>query len=165
MFDHQVFNLGLMHEMGDGVPQDFHLAKRFYDQAAEIDNKAKSARDVAVSILEVCTVACSKLDSIFSCYLFVTMKLITVLIDTQVCALRVGKRCDEEIRILGVRRNLIFRSTKPGTRPQQYLRRTIPGIPALRRFVLPYHASTVARALASAFCEHLGRRGLFLQAP
>ena len=49
----QVFNLGLMHEMGDGVPQDFHLAKRFYDQAAEIDNKAKSARDVAVSILEV----------------------------------------------------------------------------------------------------------------
>jgi len=42
-----------MHETGDGVPQDFLLAKRFYDQAAEIDNKAKIARDVAVSILEV----------------------------------------------------------------------------------------------------------------
>jgi TPR repeat protein len=50
-----VFNLGLMHELGDGVPQDFLLAKRFYDQAAEIDNKAKTARDVAVYILEVPT--------------------------------------------------------------------------------------------------------------
>ena len=45
-----------MHELGDGVPQDFLLAKRFYDQAAEIDNKAKTARDVAVYILEVPTI-------------------------------------------------------------------------------------------------------------
>mmetsp|Transcript_24538 Transcript_24538/g.33662 ORF Transcript_24538/g.33662 Transcript_24538/m.33662 type:complete len:375 (-) Transcript_24538:23-1147(-) len=50
---HAVFNLGLMHETGDGVPQDFLLAKRFYDQAAEMDSKAKIARDVAVSILEI----------------------------------------------------------------------------------------------------------------
>tara|TARA_R110002050_G_scaffold272712_1_gene416513 strand:+ start:872 stop:1285 length:414 start_codon:yes stop_codon:yes gene_type:complete len=27
------FNLGYMHENGLGVPRDFHLAKRFYDQA------------------------------------------------------------------------------------------------------------------------------------
>jgi TPR repeat protein len=26
-----------MFEIGDGVDQDFHLAKRFYDQAAEFD--------------------------------------------------------------------------------------------------------------------------------
>ena len=32
---HAIFNLGVMHEAGDGVEQDFHLAKRFYDQAAE----------------------------------------------------------------------------------------------------------------------------------
>ena len=42
-----------MHELGDGVPQDFHLAKRFFDQAAEIDSKAKTARDLALSMLEV----------------------------------------------------------------------------------------------------------------
>lgn len=49
---HASFNLGIMHEIGDGVPQDFHLAKRFYDQAAEIDVKAKTARDVALLLLE-----------------------------------------------------------------------------------------------------------------
>ncbi|GAA6035230.1 hypothetical protein JCM8097_006429 [Rhodosporidiobolus ruineniae] len=30
-----MFNLGWMHETGQGVPQDFHLAKRFYDMAYE----------------------------------------------------------------------------------------------------------------------------------
>ena len=29
---HAIFNLGLMYEAGAGVKQDFHLAKRFYDQ-------------------------------------------------------------------------------------------------------------------------------------
>jgi hypothetical protein len=31
-----------MYEAGDGVEQDFHLAKRFYDQAAEVDTDARS---------------------------------------------------------------------------------------------------------------------------
>lgn len=32
-----MFNLGIMHEHGIGLPQDFHLAKRYYDMAAETD--------------------------------------------------------------------------------------------------------------------------------
>lgn len=32
-----MFNLGYMHEHGKGLPQDFHLAKRHYDMAAEAD--------------------------------------------------------------------------------------------------------------------------------
>jgi TPR repeat protein len=32
---HAIFNLGLMYEAGAGVKQDFHLAKRFYDQVRE----------------------------------------------------------------------------------------------------------------------------------
>ncbi|KAG2382027.1 hypothetical protein C9374_005819 [Naegleria lovaniensis] len=32
-----MFNLGYMHEHGRGLPQDFHLAKRHYDMAAEAD--------------------------------------------------------------------------------------------------------------------------------
>eukprot|EP01038_Epipyxis_sp_PR26KG_P010471 gene10471-14070_t len=47
-----VFNLGMMYESGDGVRQDFHLAKRYYDMAAEIDGKAKVARDIALYILQ-----------------------------------------------------------------------------------------------------------------
>lgn len=35
------------------MSQDFHLAKRFYDQAAEIDNKARAPRDIALVMLEV----------------------------------------------------------------------------------------------------------------
>ena len=30
-----MFNLGYMHEQGLGIKQDIHLAKRFYDMAAE----------------------------------------------------------------------------------------------------------------------------------
>ena len=33
--------------------QDFHLAKRFYDQAAEVDSKARAPRDIALLMLEV----------------------------------------------------------------------------------------------------------------
>lgn len=35
-----LWNLGWMHENGVGVEQDFHLAKRFYDQALEINQEA-----------------------------------------------------------------------------------------------------------------------------
>jgi SEL1 protein len=48
-----IFNLGLMHEIGDGVKQDFHLAKRYYDLAAEVDAKARTPRDIALFMLEV----------------------------------------------------------------------------------------------------------------
>ncbi len=42
-----------MHEVGDGVSQDFHLAKRFYDQAAATDAKAILVRNFALVVLEV----------------------------------------------------------------------------------------------------------------
>jgi SEL1 protein len=32
-----MFNLGIMHEHGIGLPQDFYLAKRYYDMASETD--------------------------------------------------------------------------------------------------------------------------------
>jgi SEL1 protein len=51
-----IFNLGLMHEIGDGVKQDFHLAKRYYDLAAEVDVKARTPRDIALFMLEVSSV-------------------------------------------------------------------------------------------------------------
>jgi SEL1 protein len=35
-----LFNMGWMHENGVGLPQDFHLAKRKYDQALEINDEA-----------------------------------------------------------------------------------------------------------------------------
>lgn len=34
------WNLGWMHENGVGIDQDFHLAKRFYDQALETNKEA-----------------------------------------------------------------------------------------------------------------------------
>lgn len=49
---HALFNLGLMHEIGDGVQQDFHLAKRFFDQAAEFDEDAKLPRSLALALLQ-----------------------------------------------------------------------------------------------------------------
>jgi hypothetical protein len=36
-----IFNLGYMHEHGHGLPLDLHLAKRYYDQAVEVDSAAK----------------------------------------------------------------------------------------------------------------------------
>ncbi|KAI6683515.1 hypothetical protein NL676_029428 [Syzygium grande] len=36
-----MFNLGYMHEHGQGLPFDLHLAKRYYDQALENDPAAK----------------------------------------------------------------------------------------------------------------------------
>ena len=46
-----VFNLGIMYESGDGVNQDFHLAKRYYDQAAVHDPDAKLPRQFALLLL------------------------------------------------------------------------------------------------------------------
>ncbi len=40
-------------QFGDGVMQDFHLAKRYYDLAAEVDPKAKMPRDIALLIMDV----------------------------------------------------------------------------------------------------------------
>lgn len=36
-----MFNLAYMHELGAGMKQDIHLAKRFYDMAAETSTDAK----------------------------------------------------------------------------------------------------------------------------
>ena len=49
-----LFNLGLMHEFGDGVEKDFHLSKRFFDQAAVYDSNAKIPSAFAVMMLKVC---------------------------------------------------------------------------------------------------------------
>jgi TPR repeat protein len=49
---HAIFNLGLMYETGTGVKQDFHLAKRFYDKAAEFDTEAKLPRNLALFVLK-----------------------------------------------------------------------------------------------------------------
>jgi hypothetical protein len=42
----------MMHEAGDGVEQDFHLAKRFFDRAALYDADAQLPRTVALTLLE-----------------------------------------------------------------------------------------------------------------
>ena len=34
------WNLGRLHEMGQGVPRDWHLAKRFYDLSLETSTEA-----------------------------------------------------------------------------------------------------------------------------
>ena len=36
-----MFNLAYMHELGHGMKQDIHLAKRFYDMAADTSTDAK----------------------------------------------------------------------------------------------------------------------------
>lgn len=46
-----MFNLGYMHEHGQGLPFDLHLAKRYYDQAVEIDSSAKLPVTLALGSL------------------------------------------------------------------------------------------------------------------
>lgn len=46
-----MFNLGYMHEHGQGLPFDLHLAKRYYDQALEIDPAAKLPVTLALASL------------------------------------------------------------------------------------------------------------------
>ncbi|KVI07492.1 Sel1-like protein [Cynara cardunculus var. scolymus] len=48
-----MFNLGYMHEHGQGLPLDLHLAKRYYDQALEIDAAAKLPVMLALASLWV----------------------------------------------------------------------------------------------------------------
>ncbi|KAL1802315.1 hypothetical protein ACET3Z_030962 [Daucus carota] len=48
-----MFNLGYMHEHGQGLPFDLHLAKRYYDQAVEIDPSAKLPVTLALGSLWV----------------------------------------------------------------------------------------------------------------
>ncbi|KAL9440981.1 hypothetical protein AB3S75_019624 [Citrus x aurantiifolia] len=46
-----MFNLGYMHEHGQGLPLDLHLAKRYYDQALEVDPAAKLPVTLALTSL------------------------------------------------------------------------------------------------------------------
>ncbi|KAL3748991.1 hypothetical protein ACJRO7_010129 [Eucalyptus globulus] len=46
-----LFNLGYMHEHGQGLPFDLHLAKRYYDQALEIEPAAKLPVTLALASL------------------------------------------------------------------------------------------------------------------
>ncbi|GLU12894.1 hypothetical protein SLE2022_295510 [Rubroshorea leprosula] len=46
-----MFNLGYMHEHGQGLPFDLHLAKRYYDQALEVDSAAKLPVTLALTSL------------------------------------------------------------------------------------------------------------------
>lgn len=48
-----MFNLGYMYEHGQGLPFDLHLAKRYYDQALEIDSVAKLPVTLALASLWV----------------------------------------------------------------------------------------------------------------
>lgn len=46
-----MFNLGYMHERGEGLPLDLHLAKRNYDEALEQDSAAMLPVTLALSCL------------------------------------------------------------------------------------------------------------------
>lgn len=46
-----MFNLGYMHEHGQGLPFDLHLAKRYYDEALEHDPAAKLPVTLALTSL------------------------------------------------------------------------------------------------------------------
>lgn len=48
-----MFNLGYMHERGEGLPLDLHLAKRYYDQALEHNLDARLAVTLALTSLWV----------------------------------------------------------------------------------------------------------------
>ncbi|KAK4487708.1 hypothetical protein RD792_005631 [Penstemon davidsonii] len=48
-----MFNLGYMHEHGQGLPFDLHLAKRYYDQALEVDPAATLPVSLALASLWV----------------------------------------------------------------------------------------------------------------
>ncbi|EPS72120.1 hypothetical protein M569_02635, partial [Genlisea aurea] len=50
-----MFNLGYMHEHGKGLPLDLHLAKRYYDQALEVDPAAKLPVSLALVSLWIRT--------------------------------------------------------------------------------------------------------------
>lgn len=43
-----MFNLGIMHHLGDGLEQDIHLAKRFYDMALRTSAEARLPASLAL---------------------------------------------------------------------------------------------------------------------
>jgi len=58
-----MFNLGYMHELGLGMKRDFHLAKRFYDMAAETSVDAKVPVALALAKL-ACVFAVRNLEDL-----------------------------------------------------------------------------------------------------
>lgn len=46
-----MFNLGYMHEHGQGLPFDLHLAKRYYDEALQSDATARLPVTLALASL------------------------------------------------------------------------------------------------------------------
>eukprot|EP00941_MAST-03F_sp_MAST-3F-sp1_P005407 g5407.t1 len=47
------FNLGFCYHFGIGVKKDFHLAKRFYDQALEMDSRSWAPTSIALATLRI----------------------------------------------------------------------------------------------------------------
>ena len=50
-----MFNLGVMHQTGTGLPLDLHLAKRYYDMATETSGDAKIPAAIALATLALQT--------------------------------------------------------------------------------------------------------------
>ena len=48
-----MFNLGWMHQHGHGLPRDFHLSKRYYDQAIDGDRRSSIPATLALAHLWV----------------------------------------------------------------------------------------------------------------
>lgn len=48
-----MFNLGYMYEQGLGIKQDIHLAKRFYDMAADTSTDAQVPVGIALARLSL----------------------------------------------------------------------------------------------------------------
>lgn len=44
------FNLGYMHQFGHGLPQDFHLAKRFYDMTMQVSDTPEQQAPVILAL-------------------------------------------------------------------------------------------------------------------
>jgi hypothetical protein len=44
------FNLGYMHQFGHGLPQDFHLAKRFYDMTMQVSDTPEQRAPVILAL-------------------------------------------------------------------------------------------------------------------
>ena len=74
-----MFNLGYMHEHGQGLPFDLHLAKRYYDQALEIDPAAKLPVTLALASLWLRKNYANSFMVILSSLLIVSQLLILVL--------------------------------------------------------------------------------------
>ena len=60
-----LFNMGYMHEYGLGVPMDYHLAKRYYDEALAVDENVSENTTV-----EVCLCA----SALTPCWLLPTLR-------------------------------------------------------------------------------------------